>query len=257
MQYHISRQGQTYGPYPAEDVIRMLSEGRLLPTDLCWTEGMNEWQPVGEVFGAAPPPSPVPPPGPAAAPLPEPAAPAPPAAGAWMQAPPAMSAQPQRPAAAWGGAAEGWASAAAGPYPPDLHWLLVLLLAYVTCGIFGYVWMFIEANFVKKIDPASPARMFFTLYILIPFAAIAILILAQPRDGDTALVLFWVLASFVAIVLFFLGVFSMRRSLLHYYNTVENIGLRLDPVLTFLFNILYFQHHFSRVARWKRTGVLS
>ncbi|HCE01383.1 MAG TPA: hypothetical protein DER07_10105 [Armatimonadetes bacterium] len=55
MQYHISRQGQTYGPYPAEDVKRMLSEGRLLPTDLCWTEGMAGWEPLGKVMAAAAP----------------------------------------------------------------------------------------------------------------------------------------------------------------------------------------------------------
>jgi len=42
----------------------------------------------------------------------------------------------------------------------------------------------------------------------------------------------------------------------HHYNTVGNIGLRLSSLLTFFFNILYFQHHFSRIARWKRTGIL-
>lgn len=251
MQYYISRAGATYGPYPEEEIRRMLGEGRVLATDFCWTEGMTEWQPVGEVFGAAPPPPPVPPP----APPPEPAS-APPAAGAGMQAPPAMSAQLQRPTAGWGAGAAGWASAAAGPYPPDLHWLLVLLLTYITCGIFGYVWLFIQANFVKKLDPASPARAFFTLYIIILLLALPVMFLAEPGDGDAAALLVGGMAALAATVFFVIGVFSMRRSLLHYYNTTENIGLRLNPVLTFFFNILYFQYHFSRIARWKRMGML-
>lgn len=167
-----------------------------------------------------------------------------------------MSAQPQRAAPAWGAGAAGWASAAAGPYPPDLHWLLVLLLTYITCGIFGYVWLFIQANFVKKIDPASPARAFFTLYIIILLLALPVMFLAEPGDGSETAGLLAIPGLLVATVLFFLGVFSMRRSLLHYYNAVEKIGLRLNPVLTFLFNILYFQYHFSRIARWKRMGML-
>lgn len=252
MQYYISRAGATYGPYPEEEVRRMLGEGRVVATDLCWTEGMAGWQPVGQVFGAAPPPvpPPVPPPQPAAAP--------PVVAGAGGQAPPAMAPQPQPPAAAWAGGAAAWPGAAAGPFPPDLHWLLVLLLTWITCGIFGYVWLFVEAHFVKKIHPGSPARMLFALYLAIVLASTAVLFLASPGAGSEAAgpAAFSVPGFLAATVLFFAGVFSMRRSLLHHYNTAENIGLRLNPVLTFLFNILYFQYHFSRIARWKRTGML-
>jgi len=49
----------------------------------------------------------------------------------------------------------------------------------------------------------------------------------------------------------------MRRSLLNYYNTVEPIGLQLSPVMTFFFALFYFQYHFTRIANWKRTGVLA
>jgi hypothetical protein len=48
----------------------------------------------------------------------------------------------------------------------------------------------------------------------------------------------------------------MRSDLEDYYNSVENINLRLSGVMTFFFAILYFQHHFSRIAKWKKTGVL-
>jgi hypothetical protein len=42
-----------------------------------------------------------------------------------------------------------------------------------------------------------------------------------------------------------------------YYNTVENIGLSLSGGMTFFFNVIYFQYHINRIARWKKTGVLS
>ena len=38
---------------------------------------------------------------------------------------------------------------------------------------------------------------------------------------------------------------------------MEPINLRLSGVMTFFFNILYFQYHFTRIAEWKRTGMLS
>ncbi|MGC8882628.1 MAG: GYF domain-containing protein [Bryobacteraceae bacterium] len=220
MQYFISRGGQTYGPYPEEEIRRMLSEGRILASDLCWTQGMPQWQPVSQVFGA-------------------PAVPAPP--------PPAAVHAPgtARPAAA------------AWPAPPGMHWLAVLLLGWITCGIFGLVWVFVQANFVKKIDPASPARGFFIGSLAVSLLTNPAMFLASlvDRPGLAVMALAALLIP-VSVALFLLGVFSMRRSLLHHYNTVESIGLRLNAVLTFFFNILYFQYHFTRIARWKRTGIL-
>lgn len=226
MQYHISRQGQTYGPYPAEDVKRMLSEGRLLSTDLCWTEGMAEWKSLGEVFGTSTMPPSVPRPVPAGGPSSIPAL-GPPGASRW-------------------------------PVPPDLHWVAVLLAHYVTCGVFGIVWMFVQANFVKKIHPGSPARVLLFAYLgfmaaLIPFTAMMFLV-EQWREASAVIIAFLALSG---SILPLWAIFSMRRSLLYHYNAAENIGLRLNPILTFFFNILYFQYHFSRIARWKRTGVLA
>jgi hypothetical protein len=49
----------------------------------------------------------------------------------------------------------------------------------------------------------------------------------------------------------------MRTSIERHYNTVENIGLKLSPVMTFFFNLYYFQYHFARIAEWKKTGRLA
>ncbi|MCX7604710.1 MAG: hypothetical protein N2036_11605, partial [Bryobacteraceae bacterium] len=124
-----------------------------------------------------------------------------------------------------------------------------------TCGVFFYVWLFIEANFVKKLDQMSPARAFFIGYLAVDLVGSILLFAAA--DEEYGLAALGVILLLAGVVLFFIGVFSMRRSLEYHYNTVERIGLRLNPVLTFFFNILYFQYHFSRIARWKRTGVLS
>jgi hypothetical protein len=69
--------------------------------------------------------------------------------------------------------------------------------------------------------------------------------------------LFGVLVYFGAIALIIMAWFNMRASLLHYYNVVEPYGLRLSGVMTFFFNMLYFQYHLSKIAQWKKTGIKS
>ncbi len=64
-QWYCSIDGTRYGPVPRETLREWIASGRLRPTDLVWTEGMDEWQPaaaVGELTGGAPfpPPSPLP-----------------------------------------------------------------------------------------------------------------------------------------------------------------------------------------------------
>jgi hypothetical protein len=54
-----------------------------------------------------------------------------------------------------------------------------------------------------------------------------------------------------------MAIFGMRSSLVRYFNTVEPIGLRLSGVMTLFFSLLYFQYHLSRIAEWKRTGILT
>ena len=38
---------------------------------------------------------------------------------------------------------------------------------------------------------------------------------------------------------------------------VEDIGLSLSGAMIFFFNVIYIQYHINRIARWKKTGVLS
>lgn len=145
--------------------------------------------------------------------------------------------------------------------PPDLHWALVLVLAIFT-GIFGIIWFFIQAGYVKKIDPASRARTFLIIGMLASVGQIAtsLIIAGAAALGSigSALAGLVVILIFALISIVFMlsAVFGMRRSLIDYFNSVEPIGLRLSGVMTFFFNILYFQYHLSRIAAWKKTGTL-
>jgi uncharacterized RDD family membrane protein YckC/Tfp pilus assembly major pilin PilA len=65
-EYWVARQGEKHGPYPEEQVRKNYASGRVLPTDLVWTDGMPDWKAASQAFGA-PAPRPAPPRDPAAA----------------------------------------------------------------------------------------------------------------------------------------------------------------------------------------------
>ena len=145
--------------------------------------------------------------------------------------------------------------------PPDLHWALVWLLSAIT-GIFGLIWYFMQAGYVKKIDPTSKARMYLVFGLLAILAQVVGMFVifgaaAAGSSSGATLGIVLALVLWAATMVFMLSaVFGMRRSLIDYFNTVEPIGLRLSGVMTFFFNMLYFQYHLSRIAQWKKTGVL-
>jgi uncharacterized RDD family membrane protein YckC len=52
-QYHIARDGQQLGVYSDQDIKSGLASGSIMSTDLMWTEGQADWQPVSSQFAAA------------------------------------------------------------------------------------------------------------------------------------------------------------------------------------------------------------
>jgi hypothetical protein len=154
------------------------------------------------------------------------------------------------------------AAAGGGPVPPAMHWAVVLILAWITGGIVGIVWAFKQAKFVKKIDPSSRAVLTLTLCLLAALAQIVLLFAAMgaaysgSASGASASAGIAMLLNLVVFILSLVTFFGMRSSIVRYYNTAEPINLRLSGVMTFFFNVLYFQYHFSRIAEWKKTGQL-
>lgn len=218
MTYYIYRAGQQSGPFSIADIQSMLASGQLSPQDFARTQDSQSWIPVSQVVGAAAAPPPVPPSPGYAAPGASSSAPAP-AAGSFY------------------------------PIPPNFHWSLVLLLTLVTCGLFAWVWLFVEASFVKRIDRSSNAILFYALAFVCFFTGGVISSVSHEHGVQG-------LGSLVGIVLLLIGHYNIKSSLETHYNREEPINLRLSGVMVFFFAVFYYQYHFSRIATWRRTGVL-
>ncbi len=293
MTYYINRSGQQYGPYTVAELQNMIAQGQISATDNAWGEGMASWASVSEVLASASGPPPQQPQQPAAQQQyppqqqyqPQPS----------YQAPQPQYQQPQQPsyggpisdpapyaAQSYGG---GYAQPVAGAVPPGIHWFVLLLLGAVTCGVFMWVWIFVEAGFVKKIDPRNKSMMWLVLWLVTAFATVGVIgyaiydifttlqisltDLQDPQKVEAlgrmiieyfrikmVFLLVYMICAPLSWVFMLVGFFSMRSSIQRYYNSAEPIGLRLSGVMTFFFNILYFQYHFRRIARWKQTGQL-
>jgi hypothetical protein len=226
MKYFIKRDLNEYGPYALSDLQRYVAQGNILLSDLARSEGLTDWVQVSQVLGNIPVQVPV-------------------AQGTVYGGAPAGS-------TVYGGTPAYRVApvAGGGPIPPDFHWALVLLIGCVTCFLFLWAWLIVEAAWIRKIKPQSKGLLF----VLLSLACS--LVRAVEVSWLSAQSPFSVLLSLAGIVLIIVGVFTMRSDLEDYYNTTENIGLSLSGVMTFFFAVFYFQHHFSRIAEWKKTGIL-
>jgi hypothetical protein len=223
MNYHISRDGQQFGPYTLAEVQRYVAEGNILLTDLACSEGMDRWVPVQQILGNIP------------------VQPSPPS-------PPNYGQVPVYPQPAFGAAPQP----VAGPLPPGLHWALVLLFGIMTCGIFSYVWMFIQASYVKKIRPDANCLLLYGIGIPGMILGSILRIAAAADESIRGLS---TLIELAGAVVFIVGNFSLRNSLEDYYNSVEPLNLQLSGVMTFFFHVLYFQYHLTWIRQYKLTGV--
>jgi hypothetical protein len=51
MQYLLARDGEQLGQFSEEEIRSGLFEGRYQPTDSAWTDGMEDWRPLGDIMG--------------------------------------------------------------------------------------------------------------------------------------------------------------------------------------------------------------
>lgn len=209
MNYKIKRGEQEFGPYSLAEIRQYFGEGRIIATDLAKSEAMDAWLPMTKVIG-----------------------------GLEMDHPLGADIVPGT-----------RRSPANFIRPPDLHWALVLLLTVVTCGIFGIVWIFIQAAWAKKADPSSKAAAMFALYIalLVPYV---LAMLSEERTWNLVGLFFYV----ACVVCYIVGIFSIRRAMHRHYKDAP-FRVHLNGALTFFFNIYYFQYHFNRINEWHATGI--
>ena len=224
MNYFIKRELNEYGPYSLADLQKYVASGNILLTDLCRSEGLTDWVPVSQVIGN----------------IPVPAAP-----------------QPVAPAAY--GAAGTYPAPVASPYPPppNLHWGICVLLGVVTCGVFALVWLMVQAVWIRKVQPASKSVFYVGVVIGLWalsffFAIFQTFSAARTGHNDPAIQGMVVLINLSFTVLWIVAAFSMRNSIEEHFNSAEPIGLSLSGVMTFFFNVYYFQYHFTQINEMKR-----
>jgi hypothetical protein len=236
MTYQISRDGQTYGPYTLEDLQRYLASGNVLPTDLARGEDMTSWLPVAQILSAiASDAEPYVPP--VSYPAPPVNAPVPPvnfSASAPVYAATAMQ----------------------YPDPPNLNWGLELLLGFFTCGIFVVVWNLVISSWARRIEPTSKAFFYYlaaTVLIVMNLGASWGVFIAIAHHNQQ--VHQGILGNLIAIatwVIRLIARFSLRETLERHYNGPEQLGLRLNPVLTFFFGGIYIQYKLNQVNEMKQ-----
>jgi len=216
MLYHISREGQNYGPYTLEDLQRYVASGNVLLTDMARAEDGAEWVPVAQVLGGAP------------------------------NVPPPVGVPVAYPTA-------GVPGALVYPDPPNLHWALVLLIGFFTCGLFWVVWLFVQGAWMRRVNPRSNAIFFYVGYVVVSFGGSFLRMGLMAASGFHNRYMPLVIPVWlITWALVELGLFDMRRSMEEHYNGPEPVGLSMNPVMTFFFGIFYLQCHMSRINEMKR-----
>jgi hypothetical protein len=256
MTYFIRRGDQQYGPYTLGDLQRYVASGHISAEDEAYTEGGGAAGRVGALLAQ-----------PQAEP--SPFAPVGGAAAADPSASPFGSPQPASPMAIPSGAYlpayQKPRMANGAPLPPDFHWGWLLLLHIPTCGMITFVWLFLQAWWVRQLDRENRAVWYFAGNLGLSYLVglplnLTFSFMSESDDVTSPELIFVLIGVYLLVVigglvLFVIGAFSMRRSMLNYFNSVENINLRLNGVMTFFFPIWYFQYHMSRIAQWKKTGM--
>jgi len=219
MQYFVRRGEQQFGPYSLSEMQEYAQAGRILPGDLTKSEGMTDWVPVSQILGNIPAP---------------------------VVAPVSVAAPAVEPV----------------PLPPNLHWALLLLIFFVGnfLSLIGTViywtWSIVMGNWARKLSGNNTALIFATIW---PLGALCggFAIGLGKGSNNAAFEGIGAILIFSAIVLAYVAVFKIRAVMEEYYNSKENIGLSLSGSMTFFFSYIYLQYHVNRIARWKKTGVLS
>ena len=53
MQFYLYQNDQQVGPYTESQIKEMVAAGSIQETDICWHEGLSDWQPLNAVISFA------------------------------------------------------------------------------------------------------------------------------------------------------------------------------------------------------------
>lgn len=142
------------------------------------------------------------------------------------------------------------------PSPPSLHWGWVFLFSLLTLGIFAIIWPFIQAGWVRKIDPRSSASLMLGLslggivvsfFLIPPWTPVGD---ATPMTASERLG--WLL-QLASSVLFYGAYFAMSASIRR-HMAIYGLPIRIGGITLFFFNMLYLQGQLTWLAHWQQTG---
>ena len=222
MLYHVSRNGQMYGPYSLEDLQNYVRSGNVLLTDLAKNDAMPEWLSVQQILGTV-------------------------GAGGFRPAGSGMTPPPSL--------AYADVNTETYPDPPNLSWALVLLFSILTCGLFMVVWNIILAAWIKRIQPNGQGLLYYVAGVVVLFlnsgASYGMFFALHHHHmyGNHPVAGLLGIAGWVIRIV---GLFMMKASLEEHYNGPEPIGMRLSSAMTLFFGGLYLQYHLNRVTDFKR-----
>jgi len=140
------------------------------------------------------------------------------------------------------------------PDPPNLHWALVLLFSFLTCGLFDIAWAIVLAVWIKKLVPASRAIYYYGFYVACFVIIVVLSAVAAAQQSNNGIVGIFQLAS---VVVSLAARYSLRNALEQHYNSAEPMGLGLSGIMTFFFGAIYFQYHMNNIVRRKNLDRLS
>jgi hypothetical protein len=225
MHYHVSRGGQTYGPYTLADLQRYVASGHILLTDLAKSEEMTEWVSVGQILNPVE-----------------------------SQAAAPAAFVPVQPQVA-GGAAGYSDPVNAYPDPPNLHWGLVLLFDFLTFGLFQIVWNFVMAAWLKRVQRNSNTVLFYALgyatFILYGGMLFPVFLGAMhhamfaPSLGLRGI-------GLASWILRLVARYSFKAGLEEHFNRLEPIGYHMNGFLLFFFGGLFIQSELNRINEIKQ-----
>jgi hypothetical protein len=136
------------------------------------------------------------------------------------------------------------------PPPPRLHWGWVLAINALTRGLFGIVWLLIQANWVRKVRGTSRAYVWAIVHAAyLPVGFLAMILvgfaigLSHPDNTTGAIQVATGVFVVGFLVLYFCTVFTLRSEL-----EEDPIGIPLGGGMTFFFGTIYFQYHLRDYA---------
>jgi len=131
------------------------------------------------------------------------------------------------------------------PQPLRLHWGFVLVLSALTLGLFGGVWLVVQAHWMRKIRGGWFAEGF-----AIGYAALTLIALSSRLSPSSAAA--WVQSDYwgeIGFAFWIAAVYTLRHELM-----AEPIGLFLGRFVPVLFGPVYFQYHLQEYGGTSRSG---